>query len=219
MSDPILYSYKGRIPTTLPHRIVLSDGRTRTDSSTFTEEELTDAGWIIADYKPKGLTEYQQTRWTGNSWVVENLSDGEMASRAVARMEQVPSERWQKEIANIRWTDSANNSYVIDCSVESQRKFASVQTAINTGIRTDNDIWKLYSIDNQQIEYRQTLNTEITEISQLVLQKTQIAFNTEKEVVETIQNYIDSEDYVNAIETSYETAFTANIANTDIVIV
>ena len=214
-----LYSYKGQTPKELPHRITLSDGRTRTDSSTFTVEELTDAGWVLASTEPAEVGPYQQTRWTGTSWVVENLSDAELTSRAVARKEQVPSERWQKEIANIRWTDSANNSYVIDCSVESQRKFASVQTAINTGIRTDNDIWKLYSIDNQQIEYRQTLNTEITEISQLVLQKTQIAFNTEKEVVETIQNYIDSEDYVNAIETSYETAFTANIANTDIVIV
>ena len=189
-----LYSYKGQTPKELPHRITLSDGRTRTDSSTFTEEELTDAGWVLAPTEPGEVGPYQQTRWTGTSWVVENLSDAEMTSRAFARKEQVPSERWQKEIANIQWTDSANNSYVIDCSVESQRKFASVQTAINTGIRTNNDIWKLYSIDNQQMEYRPTLNTEITEISQLVLQKTQIAFNTEKEVVETIQNYIDSVD-------------------------
>ena len=215
-----LYSYKGQPPKELPHRIVLSDGRTRTDSSTFTEEELTDAGWILAGSEPiMGVGPYQKTRWTGSAWVIEDLSDDEMLLKASTKLKQVPSERWQKEIANIRWTDSANNSFIIDCTVESQRKFASVQTAINTGIRTDNDIWKLYSIDNSRIEYRPTLNTEITEISQMVLQKTQIAFNTEKEVVEAILGHIDSADYVSAIETSYETAFNNNIANTDIVIV
>jgi len=213
-----VYSYKGQIPTELPNRIILSDGRTRTDKTSFTQEELTDAGWILSSKKPSANT-YQKVSWTGTSWLVENLSDDEMLVKASTRKEQVPSERWQKEMANIRWTDSANNSFIIDCTVESQRKFASVQTAINTGIRTDNDIWKLYSIDNSRIEYRPTLNTEITEISQMVLQKTQIAFNTEKEVVEAIQGHIDSADYVSAIETSYETAFNDNIANTDIVIV
>jgi len=213
-----VYSYKGQIPTELPNRIILSDGRTRTDKTSFTQEELTDAGWILSSKKPSANT-YQKVSWTGTSWLVENLSDDEMLVKASTRKEQVPSERWQKEMANIRWTDSANNSFIIDCTVESQRKFASVQTAINTGIRTDNDIWKLYSIDNSRIEYRPTLNTEITEISQMVLQKTQIAFNTEKEVVEAIQGHIDSADYVSAIETSYETAFNDNIANTDIIIV
>lgn len=218
-----VYSYRGSIPTSLPHRIVLSDGRTRTDSSTFTEEELVDAGWILAPKKPigelDGVGEYQDVIWTGSAWVIQDYSDDKMLSLANQVLNEVPARRWSIETKNIRWVDSENNYYIIDCSVESQRKFASVQTAINTGIRTDNDIWKLYSIDNQRIEYRPTLNTEITDISEMVLRKTQIAFNTEKEVVEAIQSHIDAADYISAIETSYETAFYANIANTDIVIV
>jgi hypothetical protein len=35
-----LYSYQGQEPQELPERIRLSGGRTRTDSSTFTEEEI-----------------------------------------------------------------------------------------------------------------------------------------------------------------------------------
>lgn len=48
----MLYSFKGAYPTLLPHRIVLSNGHTRTDNTTFTEEEIADAGYIAVDNPP-----------------------------------------------------------------------------------------------------------------------------------------------------------------------
>lgn len=46
------YSFQGRFPEKLPHRIKLSNGITRTDSSTFTAEEIQDAGWIEVENPP-----------------------------------------------------------------------------------------------------------------------------------------------------------------------
>lgn len=40
-----LYSYKNQEPQPLPHEITLSDGRSRTDRETFTEEEIRNAGF------------------------------------------------------------------------------------------------------------------------------------------------------------------------------
>ena len=42
----MLYSYKGGEPQELPFRIVLSNGKTRTSQTPFTEEELADAGYV-----------------------------------------------------------------------------------------------------------------------------------------------------------------------------
>ena len=47
-----LYSYNKSYPQPIPFRIRLSDGRTRTDPSSFTEEELTDAGYTAVPDKP-----------------------------------------------------------------------------------------------------------------------------------------------------------------------
>lgn len=40
-----LYSYRGQEPQLLPHEILLSDGRSRTDNTSFTLEEIVDAGF------------------------------------------------------------------------------------------------------------------------------------------------------------------------------
>lgn len=44
---------QGKKPTKPPFRITLSDGTNRTDPSSFTEEELIDAGFNIAPAKPR----------------------------------------------------------------------------------------------------------------------------------------------------------------------
>lgn len=68
-----LYSYKGSIPSALPERIRLSNGLTRTDSSTFTEEEIADAGYVLAD-DPPTITQFQTLSWDRTEWIVQNLS-------------------------------------------------------------------------------------------------------------------------------------------------
>lgn len=51
-----LYSYNGEWPQQLPNRIILSNGRTRTDKSSFTSEEIADAGWTAVANPP--MVEY-----------------------------------------------------------------------------------------------------------------------------------------------------------------
>ena len=47
-----LYSYKGNVPTVLPNRIKLADGFTKTDKTTFTAEEILEAGYVEVEDKP-----------------------------------------------------------------------------------------------------------------------------------------------------------------------
>jgi len=70
-----LYSYKGQQPTELPNEIRLSSGFTRTDSASFTEDELTDAGYTGPFPKPSFDAETQYLEWIKNTseWsVVDN---------------------------------------------------------------------------------------------------------------------------------------------------
>ncbi len=54
-------------PTQLPNRIILSDGTTRTDKSTFTAEEILDAGWVeVSD--PPTVTYPNVLTWNGSTW-------------------------------------------------------------------------------------------------------------------------------------------------------
>jgi hypothetical protein len=66
-----LYSYKSQYPKPLPHRITLSDGRTRTDPSSFTVQEIEDAGYTVALDKPI-VNPWQNLNWTGASWAVSD---------------------------------------------------------------------------------------------------------------------------------------------------
>ena len=58
-----LYSYQGQEPQELPERIRLSGGRTRTDSSTFTEEEIIDAGFTGPYERPEYNSEIETQSW------------------------------------------------------------------------------------------------------------------------------------------------------------
>lgn len=64
-----LYSHNGAFPAHLPNRIVLSNGMSRTDKTTFTPEEIADAGWVAAPPAPPAV--YPNVLdWDGSSWVV-----------------------------------------------------------------------------------------------------------------------------------------------------
>jgi hypothetical protein len=53
----------------MPNRIVLSSGQSRTDKSTFTPEEIADAGWVQAPEQPQ-LIYPNVLEWDGSEWVV-----------------------------------------------------------------------------------------------------------------------------------------------------
>ena len=66
--------YTGSLPNTLPNRIRLSDGTTRTDASTFTLEEIADAGYIEVEDPPNAVYP-NKVVWTGTLWAIEEPSE------------------------------------------------------------------------------------------------------------------------------------------------
>ena len=77
----MLYSIKGEYPIdTLPHRIRLSDGSTRTDSSTFTADELSSAGITTVSDPPEYNADTHKLTWntTDIDWDVVALTQEEI---------------------------------------------------------------------------------------------------------------------------------------------
>jgi hypothetical protein len=74
----MLYSYNGAYPTVLPDRIRLSNGTTRTNKSTFTAEEIADAGYVLAPVRdlPYDVTR-KKVAWDGNNWTIEDITEAE----------------------------------------------------------------------------------------------------------------------------------------------
>lgn len=77
-----LYSYKGAYPTQLPKRLKFSNGLTKTDPSTFTAEDIQNAGWITVDYPP--VVDYpNKLEWNSETlqWTVRPPNEAETAFR------------------------------------------------------------------------------------------------------------------------------------------
>ena len=70
------YTINRSYPKPLPHRIVLSDGTTRTDNTTFTSAEIADAGYTAVSDMPEH-TESQQISWNGTDWYVQDMVGSE----------------------------------------------------------------------------------------------------------------------------------------------
>lgn len=66
-----LFSFQSQRPAPLPWRITLPSGFTRTDPSTFTEEELQAAGFTGPYTEPPYDPATQQLSWDGTGYVVE----------------------------------------------------------------------------------------------------------------------------------------------------
>lgn len=101
-----MYSYKQQYPIeNLPERIRLSDGSVRTDSSTFTDDEISDAGYVSVS-NPPSITEKQLLNWTGTEWsVVDNT-------------EKATSDKWNevrnkrnKLISEVEWRVSRYHAF------------------------------------------------------------------------------------------------------------
>lgn len=76
----IFYSHNGAYPVVLPNRIILSNGKSRTDKSTFTAEEIADAGWVAVS-DPPTATYPNKLDWDGTNWVVREPNAQEIADR------------------------------------------------------------------------------------------------------------------------------------------
>jgi len=135
----MLYSYKEQYPGPLPERIRLSDGSTRTDSSTFTEEELTDAGYVAAGDSPPFDGDTQKVVWNGVAWEVVSLTAEEINSRTAELWTEVRETRDLK-INEVEWRvmrnlsetrqgiDTTDNITDLDTYIQALRDITSTTT-------------------------------------------------------------------------------------------
>ncbi len=105
----MLYSYKTQYPAPLPNRIRLSSGLTRTDSSTFTSEEIADAGYVAVDVAPSYDNKTQKLVWNSGSWEVISLTDEEIAANDALLWKEIRETRDSK-INEVEWRVMRNLS-------------------------------------------------------------------------------------------------------------
>lgn len=78
MADPTaLYSYRSQEPAPLPEKILLSDGRKRTDISSYTNEEIVDAGFTGPFIKPDFDSDIETQEWNIElcDWIISPIPD------------------------------------------------------------------------------------------------------------------------------------------------
>ena len=75
-----IYSFNGEYPQALPERIRLSNGQTRSDSSTFTAEEIADAGYVAVVEPPYDQTTHTLD-WDGTNLTSRLYNDAEIAAK------------------------------------------------------------------------------------------------------------------------------------------
>jgi hypothetical protein len=98
----MFYSYKEQQPAELPNRIRLSNGFTRTDKSTFTEEEILDAGYVFAESYPSYDFINQKVIWTGKAWLIVDKTQEEKTEFIQAEWSRIREKRDQ-QIKDIEW--------------------------------------------------------------------------------------------------------------------
>ncbi|MGQ9370354.1 DUF4376 domain-containing protein [Azospirillum sp. ST 5-10] len=167
------YSHRGAIPTSLPFAIRLSDGRLRTDPSTFTEDELTDAGYVLAPAQPAYDPATQHAPvWTGAGWQVVDKTPAELAAELAAAKEarcvELETLRRQKEEASyLTWDRSDGETYLIYTDPGSQAKLDAEWAAAAAGLRQPPvEPWKCVDAGAGKRAYLSLTDAEVMDIAQ-----------------------------------------------------
>lgn len=91
-----MYSFKGSTPAPLPERIRFSDGMTRTDKLTFTDEEIADAGYVYVEpFSTPYEERTQKVVWNSGliAWELLDKTHEEIAYYDADMWETVRTER------------------------------------------------------------------------------------------------------------------------------
>jgi hypothetical protein len=137
----MLYTKNGSYPSRLPFRIILSNGQTRTDPTSFTAEEIADAGYTVASNKPP-ITSSQVLEWDSNNlvWIVRDKNEVELQQESNQRRLQIDSHRDQRIIQGFIFND-----VLYDSRPEDQKRIsASLQFAfmsISNGTQANDLRW------------------------------------------------------------------------------
>jgi hypothetical protein len=89
----MLYSKDGSYPNYLPFRIKLSNGLTRTDPTSFTPEEIADAGYITVEDPPSHVPDTQILEWSGTAWNVRDKTEQELGLELERKWQEIRSQR------------------------------------------------------------------------------------------------------------------------------
>ena len=89
----MLYSKNGSYPNQIPFRIKLSNGLTRTDPSTFTPEEIADAGYITVEDPPASILDTQILEWTGTDWNIRDKTEQELEIELNRKWQEIRDQR------------------------------------------------------------------------------------------------------------------------------
>jgi hypothetical protein len=140
-----LYSYQRQYPKAIPFRINLSDGRTRTDSSTFTAEEIADAGYTAVDDMPT-VSQNQIVAWdsTNINWIVRDKTQEELDEELKLKNKQLIEEI--TEYRNHLISDGFEfNGVVYDSRPEDQKRISGASLlafmAISQGAQAGDYLW------------------------------------------------------------------------------
>jgi hypothetical protein len=109
----MLYSYLNNEPKPLPYRIRLSNGQTRTDPSTFTEEEIIDAGYIPITQEKPVPEKNQIVYWSKQdvAWCVRDKSVEQIQSEIDNEWSKIRSIR-DEILFNLDWKFIRHESQV-----------------------------------------------------------------------------------------------------------
>lgn len=91
----MLYSLNNAYPTELPDRIRMPDGSTRTDKSTFTDEEISSTGYVEVRLSPPHRTDMEKVIWdySAGDWVIVPLTEQEIQNALNYRWANIREER------------------------------------------------------------------------------------------------------------------------------
>ena len=87
----MLYTKNGSYPKLLPFRITLSNGLTRTDPTTFTPEEILDAGYIAIPEPIVGENQVKNWDYENGAWIVRDKTQLELEQEELARIQKILS--------------------------------------------------------------------------------------------------------------------------------
>jgi hypothetical protein len=175
----MLYSHNGAYPAPLPNRIILSDGRSRTDPSTFTKEEIDDAGYVWVEEKPTVLEPHFVT-WTGTSWAI-NVRP--LSQYKIMIKQEVTKKRYQIE----------TNHPVLDTSRQSQAMVNSAWSAVQLNPSL------IIDFKQKDGSWVQLDKTAVEAIAAQVVNHVQMCFSKEKELHTLIDSATTHEE-INAID-------------------
>ena len=160
----MLYSIKGEYPIdSLPHRIRLSDGSTRTDNSTFTADELSSAGITTVSYPPEYNADTHKLIWdnTDVEWEVVALTQEEIDNLISIGWQGIRNERdsllkktdekilrYQSEV-RIGITTTTDNISDLDAYAQALRDIPSTYSNPND-VEWPNTPWESEGVDSTE---------------------------------------------------------------------